>query len=369
MIQENLQLICDKIAAELNNLSYADPSQDLSHGTFEQETEIKAVVAKYCKHVDATTRTRIYDEYFGSGPLESLLEDRSLTEILVNGPHSIWFETAGQLQQWHDCFLTEITFRNFIQRVCRSAHVLPTLDCPFADGHWQGFRLHLMIPPAVKDATLTLRRHPDNPWTLQQFKDMKWADELAIQSLRSLVRDKKNFLVVGCTGSGKTSVLNACLQEMPANERAILIEDTSELKVPNVLSTKLLTRKDSNQILREIDQSELLKQSLRMRPDRIIMGEIRGAEAKDLLMAFATGHSGCMGTLHADSARQALLRLEMLIQMGAAQWSLQAVRTLILLSLQYVVVVKRAVDGRRVLDGIYRITSLEDLGFLLEKTA
>jgi pilus assembly protein CpaF len=247
--------------------------------------------------------------------------------------------------------------------------VQATLDRPFADGHWGRFRLHIAVPPAVCTSVVTLRKHPANPWRLDQLAERDWASALAMAQLRDLIVQKKNILIVGCTGSGKTSVLNALLQELRSDERAVLIEDTNELECPNPLSTKLLTRRDSHGLLKEVDQSELLKQSLRMRPDRIVMGEIRGSEAKDLLMAFATGHSGCMGTMHAESARQALLRLEMLIQLGAAQWNVHAVRTLILLSLHAIVVVKRTNEGERKLEGIYRIASLEEVGFLLEKTA
>lgn len=245
-----------------------------------------------------------------------------------------------------------------------------TLDCPFADGKWNEFRVHLALAPSTSvPAAIALRRHPRSPWTFERLREAGWASERGLAALKSLVDERANFLVVGPTGSGKTSVLNACLGSIAPEERAIAIEDTSELAAPNAASLKLLARRDPQGALREIDLGELLRQSLRMRPDRIVMGEIRGAEAKDLLMAFATGHSGCMGTLHADSARQALLRLEMLIQLGAAQWSLSAVRTLILLSLRAIVVVARGLDGRRRLDGVYRIASLEDVGFLVEKVA
>ena len=248
--------------------------------------------------------------------------------------------------------------------------MVASLDCPFADGRWRDMRVHLIIPPASGDeAVVTLRRHPKNPWTLDRLGEKQWATSDQMRALRSLVLEKKNFLVIGGTGSGKTSVLNACLHEVPSGERALIIEDTSELNAPNDVSTKLLSRRDPQGHLREIDQSELLKQALRMRPDRIIMGEVRGGEAKDLLMAFATGHRGCMGTMHADNARQALLRMEMLIQVGAPMWNVQAVRSLIWLSLQAVVVVGRTPSGERKLEGIYKIASLEDIGFLIEKTA
>ncbi len=248
--------------------------------------------------------------------------------------------------------------------------MMATLDCPFADGRWHDMRVHLIIPPASGDeAVITLRRHPKNPWSFSRLREQEWAREDQLCALSRLVSEKSNFLIIGGTGSGKTSVLNACLAEIPISERALIIEDTSELKAPNAISSKLLSRRDPQGHLKDIDQSDLLKQALRMRPDRIVMGEIRGGEAKDLLMAFATGHRGCMGTLHADNARQALLRLEMLIQIGAPQWNVQAVRSLIWLSLQAVVVVGKNDKGQRKLDGIYKIASLEDIGFLIEKMA
>ncbi|RYZ78974.1 MAG: CpaF family protein, partial [Proteobacteria bacterium] len=164
-----------------------------------------------------------------------------------------------------------------------------------------------------------------------------------------------------------TSLINALLQTIPSNERAVVIEDTPEIELPNTSSMKLITREDPQGILKSIDQGQLLKHSLRLRPDRIVMGEIRGGEAKDLLMALATGHGGSFGTLHASDARQALIRLEMLIQMGAPQWNLPAVRRLIHLSLDYILVVEKNAEGKRQFQGIYKICSLEENGFLIEK--
>ncbi|MEK7357078.1 MAG: ATPase, T2SS/T4P/T4SS family, partial [Bdellovibrionota bacterium] len=241
-------------------------------------------------------------------------------------------------------------------------------DCPFADGLWRGCRVHLIVPPASgAEPVLTFRKHPENPWTLAKLVASGWSSEQDAAKLEALVKDRLNFVVIGGTGSGKTSVLNACLASLPVSERTVIIEDTSELRCPNRASSKLLTRRDPQGHLREIDLSELVRHSLRMRPDRLVMGEIRGGEAKDLLMAFATGHTGCMGTLHAESARQALARLEMLVQLGAPQWSTQAVRSVIHFSLQAVVVVGKNKDGARRLEGIYRIVSLEEFGFLIER--
>lgn len=357
----------------LEGLSAADPllhvsdyANQLNHS---EDSHARRAVERVMTDAPALIRARLLSEFFGCGPLDALLES-DCTEIIVNGRDSIWFERDGFLKRHDDIFYSPLSYRNFISRMSREALMVASLDCPFADGRWRDMRVHLIIPPASGDeAVITMRRHPKNPWTLNRLSERAWATVEQMRALHSLVTEKKNFLVIGGTGSGKTSVLNACLNEIPADERALIIEDTSELNAPNDVSSKLLARRDPQGHLREIDQSELLKQALRMRPDRIIMGEVRGGEAKDLLMAFATGHRGCMGTMHAENARQALLRMEMLIQIGAPMWNVQAVRALIWLSLQAVVVVGRTPSGERKLEGIYRIASLEDIGFLIEKTA
>jgi len=370
VIRTELSELNEMISAELRLLPPADPLTIASREAMNSdgETSVRRLLERVCAKASPEIKTRIFDEYFGAGPLEPLFQDHLITEIIVNGGDSIWFERQGRLQRADDVFLSELTYRNFIARLSRDAGIQATLDCPFADGRWRDARVHLIIPPASGDqAVITLRRHPDSPWTFASLAARGWASETALRALRDLVQNRRNFLIVGGTGSGKTSALNACLGEFGAAERTLIIEDTSELRAPNAASSKLLTRRDAQGLLREIDQGELLRQALRMRPDRLVMGEIRGGEAKDLLMAFATGHSGCMGTLHADSARQALLRLEMLIQLGAPQWSLSAVRTLIWLSLHAIVVVGRTKEGERRLEGIYKIASLEDIGFLIEK--
>jgi pilus assembly protein CpaF len=369
MYELSLESWNEKIIASLNALPGANPLTLSEIGSFvDDEGPARKALASACEKAPENIRNRLTQEYFAAGPLELLLSDSDVTEIVINGSDSIWCERQGNLTRVEDRFLSELSYRNFINRLGREAGIHASLDCPFADGKWRGCRVHLIIPPASGDqAVLTLRRHPENPWNLQMLENLKWASPQAMFELKKLISEKKSFLVVGGTGSGKTSVLNACLQTLPQTERCLTIEDTDELRLPNKASVKLLTRKDPQGHLRDIDQSELVKQALRMRPDRIIMGEIRGPEAKDLLMAFATGHTGCWGTLHAESARQALIRLEMLVQLGAPQWSLTAVRTLILLSVTAIVVVARGDQGVRRLDGIYTISSLEDVGFLLER--
>jgi pilus assembly protein CpaF len=270
------------------------------------------------------------------------------------------------LQRINDEFISKQSYLNFLHRVQNESSVQANLDRPFADGYWRDFRLHLILPPVTpNEPKLSLRRHPASPWTLQKLEACAWAPAHAVAKLKELIVAKSSFLIIGGTNSGKTSVLNACLQELPGNERVVIIEDTSEVQNPNFASTKLLSRSDLNGILQNIDLGELLRQALRMRPDRIIIGEVRGNEAKDLMMALSTGHQGGMGTLHAENPRQALIRLEMLIQMGAPQWSLRAIRHLIFFGIRNIVCVAKR-DGRRQLEGLYRLTSVEDHGFCIE---
>jgi len=358
------------LRADMEGLLARLPSEihlDLRDGShrFSREPSIREKVVDLLG--DNPERERILQELFGCGPLTPLLENPLVTEIIVNGHDSIWYEENGQFFPLTDHFLSPFTLSQFVQLICLEARLRLDLNQPFADGCWRGFRVHLAQSPLVHvPHTLCLRKHPRASWRLDQLVDQGWAERSDLALLRQLIDERKNMLIIGPTGSGKTSVLSALLAEVPATERVVIIEDTSEIHPPNAFCTKLLTRVDSQGILRNFDQSELVRQSLRMRPSRLVVGEVRGPEAKDLLLALSTGHSGSLGTLHAFSARQALLRLEMLVQMGAPDWSLDTVRQLIRLSLQVVVVVSQQ-DGRRYLEGIHKICALEKVGFLLEK--
>ena len=333
-----LEAVCIKIADKLNTLAYGDLGQAVVTSNFHHDEQIHKIIDQHTAGLAAELRKRILDEYFQWGPLEALINDETITEILVNSKDAIFYERDGRLLRHCDSFLSTVNYRNFVQRLSRWAEIQASLDCPFADGSFKSFRIHLALYPAcATDATVSIRRHPKNPWTMSELQRSGWGTADQLRCLSDLVKKRKNFLVVGPTGAGKTSVLNACLQSVLPDDRAVIIEDTSEITSPNPLSIKLLTRRDNNRILRDIDQAELVKQSLRMRPDRI------------------------------DSARQALIRLEMLIQLGAPHWNLQAVRSLVLMSIQSIVVVGKTESGQRKLDGIYKLASLEDVGFLLEK--
>ncbi len=318
-------------------------------------------------------RARFLNEYFHYGPLHELLIDQEITEIIIHSFNEIWIEKNHRLQACPHHFFSELTFKQFLQRLYLEIGQEPTLTHPFINATWKDCRLHIIgiyhhiQRTNTHSVRLTLRKPKLTKWSLQVLQEKEWAKPSEINCLKSIVLNKFNFIIIGATNSGKTSVLQALLNECLPTERAIIIEDTHEIIPPNGASTNLISRLDARSILPEITLSELIKESLRMRPDRLIVGEVRGAETKDLLLALATGHQGSAGTLHASHPQQALMRLEMLVQMGAPQWNLQTLRRILFLSLQYIIVCQRLNCGTRTLEGIYKLVALEESGIIIER--
>lgn len=334
----------------------------------QQDPEVQIRVDETLKSASDDVKTRIRSEIFGLGPLDALVTDHEITEILVLGQAEIWIEKQGRLQPIQDQFHSDVTFKNSLSRIARIAKTATDFSQPFADGRWNDFRIHTVGEPISQTGPqLTLRRVRKNPWTLEDLEAKGWSDHGGIEHLKCLVREQANVLVIGGTGSGKTSALAACLKEIGADQRCVILEDTDELPLPNRVSAKLLTKRARTQTDTAFDLDCLLRQALRMRPDRIILGEVRGAEAKDLLMSFATGHRGCWGTLHAASAKDALMRLEMLVQMGAPQWNSKTVRQLIHSAVDAIVCIQRDESGVRRLESVSRVAALEEMGFCFSK--
>lgn len=367
MTNSSLSSIVDDVQKEFARNAYLD----LAALQDENETagHVEAILREKSRALPADSQKRLHDEYFSLGPLEALVGDAEITEIAVNGPCSVWYEKHGRLHQLDDGFLSTLTYQNAVRRLCRQSETQVTLDHPYASGTWRNYRLQVVGPPISSAFAFTLRARPANPWSLQRLIERGWCTDSQGDALERLVVTRSNFLIVGPTGSGKTSVLNACLKRIGPAERAVLMEDTDELDTPNDCSLKLLTRCDPQNLLPSIDLSALLRHALRLRPDRLVLGEVRGPEAKDLLLSLATGHSGSLGTLHASQPQEALLRLEMLVQLGAPQWSQSTVRRLIQLSLHHIVVAQKRPTGERQLEGVYRLSSLEEFGFLVERIA
>jgi pilus assembly protein CpaF len=330
----------------------------------DRDTALELCLKKSLDILSEAERKRITDEFFEYGPLMKLQDEEAVTEIMIMGPDSIWVERQGKIERHNDRFLNRITYRSCLNRILRASKAYVDEARPFANGRWDNFRIHAVGAPIVFDLPcLTLRRIRHHRWTLQELADAGWTNSRGARILREVIGDRQNVLVIGATGSGKTSVLSAAINEVRDRERVLILEDTDEIPIPNSVSIKLLTKTPKHSDDTGYQLGDLLKQALRMRPDRLVMGEVRGAEAKDLLLAFATGHNGCWGTLHALNAREALLRLEMLVQMGAPQWTTQTVRSLIHSSIHYILNVEKTPEGRRRLNSINKVASLEEVGF------
>ncbi|MBY0554675.1 Flp pilus assembly complex ATPase component TadA [bacterium] len=307
---------------------------------------------------------RIESEFHGYGPLDQLINNLEVTEILVNSYQDIYFESNGQLFKYDDHFFSEETYAAVLDRLYQGCGSCLNREKPYLEAQLKNLRISIVSGELSRgNAILSIRKQPLSSWTLEKFKQCDFLTEHQRSLIQSILYNQKNFLVVGNTSSGKTSLLQALLSEIPESERAVIIEDTQELNPPNTLGISLLTRFDPNQSVVNVTMDDLLKRALRLRPDRLVVGEIRGSEARSLLLALSTGHDGSFGTLHAKSAQEALLRLEMLIQMDTT-WNLDSIRKLIFLSLNYILVTEKK-DGIRKLKGIYEINSLESSGFTI----
>ena len=361
----NLQTTAHQIIEELKAIPTS--SLDLIHS--DKDEEYLNIIDTHTKKLDAKNQERLKNEFCKYGPLHALIHKKEITEIIINGMNSIWFEVKGVLQKLDDSFMSTVSFNNCINRINQECQIDPSIETPFATAYWKGFRMHLVRGSVhqssgiSKYTQITLRRIANKNHSLNELQENHWAEDSHINTIKDIFHQKKNILVIGETGSGKTTVLSCLLKLCQANERVLLLEDTSEISPPNSISSKLLTRKNCS--LPAISLNDLLFESLRMRPDRIVLGELRGGEAKDYLLALSTGHLGSLATLHARSAREALIRLEFLVQLGAESWGVANIRRLLSLSLDYIIAVKRTISGRK-LASIDKVCSYEGDQILLE---
>lgn len=329
---------------------------------FKQNENFKYDWKDDLKNTDKTVRLRIESEFLGYGPIDALLSDTDITEILVNRFDCIFYEKNGVLFQNNDTFYSEQTYNSALERLAQNCGTYLNREKPFIEAQLGNLRITIIFAELSRgNLLLSIRIQPPSRWTLSKLTKNNFFNAKQLTTIKNILGSKKNFLVVGGTGSGKTSFLQALLEETKESERIVIIEDTQELHLPNKISISLLTRQDPSRTVPDVNIEDLIKRALRLRPDRLVVGEVRGAEAKSLLMALSTGHDGSYSSLHARSAQEAMLRLEMLIQMGAPQWNLFAIRKLIAMTIQYVFVVEKK-DGIRRLKEIFEINSLEETG-------
>ena len=298
---------------------------------------------------------------------EDLLDDKNISEIIVLSYNQIAFEKDHQLHLLNTAFDSNEDYNIFLQYFYNQIGMELNFNEAFIHTRWREFRLQLSFTEDLKSKVqICMRRLRFEALELEQLEEKKWLQKEQKIFLNNLIKEKKNILIVGATASGKTTLLNSLIQSCENNCRCIILEDTAELCLPNAISSRMISRTQYDSQLRNYDLSHLLKESLRMRPDRLIVGEVRGTEAKDLLMAMATGHQGSMGSMHASSAQEALLRLEMLVQMGAKEWNSQSIKKLIYLSIEYILVMQKIKGKNPELKSIHKIQSYEDFGISLD---
>ena len=303
----------------------------------------------------------IQNEIIGLGPIEPLISDPTVSDILVNNYRTIFVERKGRLERTkiqfdNDAHLLKV-IEKIVQRVGRRIdESSPMVDARLPDGS----RVNAIIPPLALDGpALSIRRFSETPLTVQNLIDYGSLTNDMAMIIRSLVKVKTNILVSGGTGSGKTTLLNVMSGSIPDNERIITIEDAAELRLQQPHVVRLETRPPNIEGRGEIDQRALVKNTLRMRPDRIIVGEVRGIEVIDMLQAMNTGHEGSLTTIHANSPRDALTRLENMVGMAGVNVVQKALRQQIISGISVIVHIARLSDGRRKILSIQEITGME----------
>jgi len=314
------------------------------------------------------------------GPILSLLEDERITEVMVNGPTEIWVEISGKIQKTAAKFNDEDSLRAAVNNIAQSVGRRINDDEPRLDARLpNGYRIHAVIPPCSrKGTTLAIRKFSKTQFTFKDYIRIGALSADGAQFLDIAMKLGKNILVSGGTGSGKTTLLSVLSNRIPAGQRVIVIEDSSELQVEYEHVVFFETRMPDEQGKGEVTIRDLLKSSLRLRPDRIIVGEVRGAEALELIQAMNTGHKGCMGTIHSNSSADALVRLEALAQGGDSHLSEKALRYQIGSAIDLVVQISRYPDGSRRIgeisevmgwdkDGTYNENMLFQLSRLVKK--
>ena len=305
--------------------------------------------------------SEVHHELFGLGPLEPLLADHSISDILVNSYSSIYIERRGKLEKTAISFKDDEHLRRVIERIVstvgrRIDEAQPMVDARLPDGS----RVNAIIPPLALDGpVLSIRRFGADPLRMPALiENGALTKEIAIL-FEMCVRARLNIIISGGTGAGKTTLLNALSAFIPASERIVTIEDSAELQMQQPHVVRLETRPPNIEGRGEVTQRDLVRNTLRMRPDRIVIGEVRGGEAIDMLQAMNTGHDGSLTTIHANTTRDALARLETMVQMTGMRLSDRAMRQQIASAVNLVIQVARLTDGTRRIVSISEITGME----------
>jgi Flp pilus assembly CpaF family ATPase len=301
------------------------------------------------------------------GPLGPLLTDDAISEIMVNGPDEVFVERGGRLELTDVRFPSAEFLTGVVHRLAADGGRVIDERRPMVDAHLKdGSRLNAVLPPlSLRGPSLTIRRFPKRRLRAEQLVAIGACDARMLAFLRMAVEGKMTMLVSGGTGSGKTTLLNALSAFVGADQRIVTIEDAAELRLPQRHVLPLETRPPDPDGGGEVTIRDLVRNSLRMRPDRIIVGEVRGAEALDMLQAMNTGHEGSLSTIHANSPREALSRLETLILFAGTELPQRAVREQIVSAIRLIVQTARCIDGKRRVTSVAEISGMEGDQFTL----
>jgi pilus assembly protein CpaF len=300
-------------------------------------------------------------ELFGLGPLEPLLADPTVSDILVNAPHNIYIERRGKLERTGVEFKDDEHLMRVIERIVSSVGRRIDESSPMVDARLKdGSRVNAIIPPLALDGpVLSIRRFGADPLRIEKLIELEAITKDIAEMFQMCVHARLNVLISGGTGAGKTTLLNALSAYIPEEQRIVTIEDSAELQLQQPHVVRLETRPPNIEGRGEVTQRDLVKNALRMRPDRIVIGEVRGGEAIDMLQAMNTGHDGSLTTIHANTPRDALVRLETMIQMTGMRLSDRAMRQQIASALDLVIQAARLSDGTRRVTSISEITGME----------
>lgn len=304
----------------------------------------------------------LLNEILGLGPMEPLLQEEEVTEVMVNGPDQVFVEREGNLTEADVRFKDNDHLMNIIQKIVAPLGRRVDEQQPYCDARLpDGSRVNIIIPPLALDGpTITIRKFPDDRLRVDDLIEYGTMTKQMADFLRACVDAALNVVVSGGTGSGKTTTLNVLSSFIPNEERIVTIEDSAELQLQKDHVVRLETRPPNIEGEGEVTMRELVKNSLRMRPDRIIVGECRGGEALDMLQAMNTGHDGSLTTLHANNPREAISRLETLVMMAGMELPQQAIREQIASAVDVVVQQSRFRDGSRKIDSITEIQGMEE---------
>jgi len=339
--------------------------------------QIRRLAQKVCQSrkelLGTLDRERLLDELmaeiYGVGPLQALMHDPDVSDILVNDPYTVYVERNGRLELTDVVFADEDHLLRIIRRIVsrlgrRIDEASPMVDARLPDGS----RINAIIPPlSLNGPSLSIRRFGARPLGIDDLLAKQALTAVMAQFLQAAVESRIGFLVSGGTGAGKTTFLNALSASIPDDERIITIEDSAELILQHRHLVRLETRPANSEGTGELDQRDLVRNSLRMRPDRIIVGEVRGAEVWDMLQAMNTGHEGSLTTIHANSARDALARLEMMVAMTGHELPVPIVRQYVASGMRLVVQLARLKGGARRVVGISEICGVDEGNYQLEE--